>query len=50
LKVPRQCLLVLLVEICLKEGKALGSEEGKGLKCGLCYEQRREVEQEIYCV
>jgi hypothetical protein len=26
LKVPRQCSLVLLVEVCLREGGALGSE------------------------
>jgi hypothetical protein len=37
--VPRQCLLILLVE-----GKALGSEKSKVLRCGLCYEQRRQVE------
>jgi hypothetical protein len=28
LKVPRQCPLFLLVEICLREGKALESEKG----------------------
>jgi hypothetical protein len=28
LKVPRQCPLVLLVEICLREGKAFGTLEG----------------------
>jgi hypothetical protein len=39
LKVPRQCPLILLVEVRLREGKALGSEKGEGLKCGLCYEQ-----------
>jgi hypothetical protein len=32
LKVPRQCPLVLLVEVRLGEGKALGSEEGKRLR------------------
>jgi hypothetical protein len=37
-------LLVLLVNVYLRKGKALGSEKGKGLGCGLCYEQRREVE------
>jgi hypothetical protein len=31
LKVPRQCPLVLLVEVRLREGKALGSQEGKEL-------------------
>jgi hypothetical protein len=31
LKVPRQCSLVRLVEVHLRNGKALGSEEGKGL-------------------
>jgi hypothetical protein len=32
LKVPRQCPLGLLVEVRLREGKALGSEEGKRLR------------------
>jgi hypothetical protein len=32
LKVPRQCPLVFLVKICLSVSKALGSENGKGLK------------------
>jgi hypothetical protein len=36
LKVPRQCPLVLLVEVRLREGKAFGSEEGEGLECVLC--------------
>jgi hypothetical protein len=31
LKVPRQCPLVLPVEVWLRQGKALGSEEGKEL-------------------
>jgi hypothetical protein len=31
LKVPRQCPFVLLVEVCLRKGEALGSEEGKVL-------------------
>jgi hypothetical protein len=35
LKAPRQCPLVLLIEVRLTEGKALGSEEGKVLGCGL---------------
>jgi hypothetical protein len=30
LKVPVQCPLVLLLEGHLREGKALGNEEGKG--------------------
>jgi hypothetical protein len=29
LKVPRECPLVLLVEVCLREGKALRSEKIK---------------------
>jgi hypothetical protein len=40
LKVPRQCLFVLLVQ-----GKALGSEEVKRLGNGLCYEQTTETHQ-----
>jgi hypothetical protein len=39
LKVPRQCPLVLLIEVRLRKGKALGSERGKMLGCGLHYEQ-----------
>jgi hypothetical protein len=50
LKVPRQWPIVLLVEVCLREGKAVRSENGKRSECGLCYEQRREVEQGLYCV
>jgi hypothetical protein len=45
LKVPRQCLFVLLVQ-----GKALGSEEEKGLGTWLCYEQTTEIHQELYCL
>jgi hypothetical protein len=30
-----------LPEVRLRKGKALGSEKGKGLGCGLFYEQRR---------
>jgi hypothetical protein len=41
---------VFLVEISLREGEALGSEKGKWLGCWLCYEHRREVEPELYCV
>jgi hypothetical protein len=45
LKVPRQYPLVLLLaEVRSTGGKLLGSEEGKVLGSGLCYEQRREVE------
>jgi hypothetical protein len=49
LKVPRQCPLVLLVEVHLREGKALGSEKAKVLESGLC-EARRKVEQGLHCV
>jgi hypothetical protein len=38
------------VYVYLREGKALGSEKGKVLGYRLCYEQRREVEPELYCV
>jgi hypothetical protein len=34
LKVPSQCSLFLLVEVCWKEGKALGNEGGKALGSG----------------
>jgi hypothetical protein len=45
LNVPVQCLFVLLVSVRSGEDKALGSENGDGSGCGLCYEQRREIEQ-----
>jgi hypothetical protein len=44
LKVPSQYSFVLLVELRLKEGKALGSEGHKGLGIRFCYEQRKGVE------
>jgi hypothetical protein len=31
------------------EGKVFGSKEGKGLGSGHCDEQRKEVEQGLYC-
>jgi hypothetical protein len=31
------------MEVRLREGKVVGSEKGKALGCGLCYEQRREA-------
>jgi hypothetical protein len=49
LNVPRQCPLVL-IEVLLREGEALGSAEGKELGSEFCYEQRREVEREFYTV
>jgi hypothetical protein len=45
LKAPRQRPLVLLIEVHLTEGKALGNEEGKVLRCGVCYDQRKKLEQ-----
>jgi hypothetical protein len=50
LKVPRQCPLVLLVEIHLREGNSLGSEKGKVLGSGFCCEEGREYDQGLYCV
>jgi hypothetical protein len=49
LKVPRQCPFVLLVEVCLRKGKALGSEEGKALGSGISYELKKEIEPGLYC-
>jgi hypothetical protein len=43
LNVPRQCLLVILLELRLTEGRALGIEKVKFLVCGHFCEQRREV-------
>jgi hypothetical protein len=33
LKFPRYCLLILLVKVGWREGKALGSAEGKAMEC-----------------
>jgi hypothetical protein len=35
LEIPRQCLLVLLLEINLKNANSVGSEESKAIGCGL---------------
>jgi hypothetical protein len=40
----------LSAEISQLLRKDLGSGKGKHLRCGLCYEERKEVEQEFYCV
>lgn len=32
-KFPRHCLLVLLVKVGWREGKPLGSAEGKAMRC-----------------
>jgi hypothetical protein len=46
LNFPKQCPLVLLLEVYLRQGKALGSEKDKALeRAGLCFGQRREVVQ-----
>jgi hypothetical protein len=50
LKVPRQCSLVLLVEVHLKEGKALGNEGGTGIGSGCCLEHNTEFEHDLYCI
>jgi hypothetical protein len=47
LKIPRQGPHVFPVKAFLREGEALGGEEGKALGSGLCYEQRREVGQRL---
>lgn len=45
-EVLRQCLFVL-IKLRLRKGKVLGSEEGKGVRSGLCYEQRNENEERL---
>jgi hypothetical protein len=45
-----QCLLVLLIKVVWREGKALGNEEGKALGSGLYYEKRKKVEQRLFCL
>jgi hypothetical protein len=42
--------LVIVVKVHLKKGKAVGSEEGKGLGSGPCYEHRKETERGFYGV
>jgi hypothetical protein len=52
-KVSRHCPLILLVEVRLGEGKALGNDEkGKVLHvgCGFYHEQKREFERGLYYV
>jgi hypothetical protein len=49
-QVPRHCPLVIPVQARLGEDKESGSEEGKALGSGLCYEQVREVEQGLNTV
>jgi hypothetical protein len=48
--VRRQYQLVFLVEVRLWEGKALGSEKGKGLGSAFLFVMRREVWLRLYCV
>jgi hypothetical protein len=50
LKVLRQCPPVLLVKVLFREGKALTNEKDNGLGNELCYEQRKEVEQGLFCL
>lgn len=33
-----------------EEGKAVGSEQGKTLGSGLCHEERKGVEEALYCI
>jgi hypothetical protein len=47
LKVPRQCPLVLLVEVRLGRVKRWEMKRSKGLGCRFCYEQRREVRRAL---
>jgi hypothetical protein len=49
LKVLGQCPLDLLAKVRLREGRGLGSEEGKGQGSGICYDQRKEVEPGLCC-
>jgi hypothetical protein len=42
-QISRNFPLVLLVEVRLIKGNALGNEEGKVSGSGLCYEKREEV-------
>jgi hypothetical protein len=37
--------IFLLVEVYLRGGKALGSQEGKVLGNGLCYDEKKDVER-----
>jgi hypothetical protein len=42
--------MFVLTQLVCGRSKALGSEKDEGLGCGLCYEQRGEVEQGLYWV
>jgi hypothetical protein len=50
LKVFSQYPLAILLQESLREGKALGSEEGKVLSKRLCCEQSKEAEQGFHTV
>jgi hypothetical protein len=41
-KVGSHCSPVHLVGVHVREGNSLGVEEGKVLRSGLCYEQRKD--------
>jgi hypothetical protein len=50
LKVPRQCQLILLVEVHLRKRKLLAAKKLNTLECWLCYGPSREARQRLYCV
>jgi hypothetical protein len=49
LQVPRQCPLVLLANV-VWTGHVVGSEEGEVEGGGLFHEERKQLEQGLYCV
>jgi hypothetical protein len=49
-KISRLCPVVLWTDLRLREGEALGSEEGKMLGSGFHEEQRKRVEQGLCCI
>jgi hypothetical protein len=50
LKIAKGCPLALLMQVHFREGKALGSEEGKWKEVDLHHEHRKCVEKMLYYV
>jgi hypothetical protein len=49
-KVPRQCPFVLLIEVCSRESKTLGSEEMKSYDVDLAMRRGEKLIRGFYCL
>jgi hypothetical protein len=50
MKVPKQCSLVLRVEVHITKGKEIGSEEIKISAYETCQKQENQIEKGLYCL